>query len=362
VSKPAHAAAAAPGQAGRRLGIIGAGKAGIAIARAAVEAGYDVAIAGSGPASRAALTVEVLAPGARAASTGEVIRHAGVIILAVPAHRFRELSRGLLAGKIVVDAMNYWEPVDGTDAGLATAPAGTSRIVQDWFPAARVVKSLNQLGYHEFEDSRRERGAPGRVAMAAAGDDPEAVRVVMQLIDRLGFDPVDAGALDNGTTLEPGGPAFGVAYTSDALSGLLTSPGQEEAAMPKEATARLRRYHASSLVRHRGSRLPARRCARPGAPATGSVRRRPGSWFPAALRRQRVRNGRIVSVHEYFDSAPIARIGIDSWLPKALKERGHPIPAPWPLGAHGLAPPEEGEAGAPVHLPLDHLDHSWSWC
>jgi hypothetical protein len=282
VSKPAHAGAAAPGQAGRRLGIIGAGRAGIAIARAAVEAGYDVAIAGSGPASRAALTVEVFAPGARAASTGEVIRHAGVIILAVPAHRFRELPRGLLAGKIVVDAMNYWEPVDGTDAGLAAAPAGTSRIVQDWFPAARVVKSLNQLGYHDFEDSRREHGAPDRVAMAAAGDDPEAVRVVMQLIDRLGFDPVDAGALDNGTALEPGGPAFGAAYTSDALSGLLASPGQEEAAMPEQATARLRRYHASSLVRHRGSRLPARRCARPGAPATDPVRRRPGSWFPAA--------------------------------------------------------------------------------
>jgi predicted dinucleotide-binding enzyme len=186
-----------------RLGIVGAGKLGTTVARAAVAAGYDVAMSGSGPADDIALTVEVLAPGARAATTEEVVRHAGIVVLAVPTHRFRELPRDLFAGKILVDAMNYWEPVDGVDDELAAAPRGTSRIVQERFPSARVVKSLNQLGYHELEESRRPKDAPDRVAVGAAGDDRPAVRRVMRLIDRLGFDPVDAGSLDDGVLLQP---------------------------------------------------------------------------------------------------------------------------------------------------------------
>jgi predicted dinucleotide-binding enzyme len=129
-----------------RLGIVGAGKFGTTLARAAVEAGYDVAISGSGPAEKIALTAEVLAPGARASTTDEVARHADIVILAVPTHRFRELPPDLFAGKILVDAMNYWEPVDGIDRELAAAPDGTSTVVRNRFPTARVVKSLNQLG------------------------------------------------------------------------------------------------------------------------------------------------------------------------------------------------------------------------
>ena len=206
---------------GLRLSIIGAGKVGTTIARAALAAGYDVAMSGSGAAERIALTVDVLAPGARAASTDEVVRDADVVVLAVPTHRFRELPSDLFAGKILIDAMNYWEPIDGVDEELATAPAGTSVVVQARFPSARVVKSLNQLGYHEFEEGRRPPGAPDRVAIAAAGDDRAAVIEVLQLIDRLGFDAVDAGPLEAGVALEPDGSAFGVAYSTGELSNLL---------------------------------------------------------------------------------------------------------------------------------------------
>jgi len=123
------------------LGIVGAGKLGTSLARAAIAAGFDVAISGSGPADDIALTVEVLAAGARAATTDEVVRHADIIVLAVPTHRFRELPRDLFAGKILIDAMNYWEPVDGDDPELTAAANGTSMIVQESFPSARVVKA-----------------------------------------------------------------------------------------------------------------------------------------------------------------------------------------------------------------------------
>ena len=213
----------------RRLGIVGAGKMGTAIARAAVAAGYDVAISGSGGAERIELIVEVLAPGARALSTDAVVRYAGLIVLAIPMHRFRELPRDLLAGKILVDAMNYWAEIDGVDEQFETAPAGTSMLVQEWFSSARVVKSLNHLGYFKFEKSRRPRGTPGRIGMAAAGNDPAAVAAVLQLIDTLGFDPVDAGDLASGLALQPFGPVFGAGHSAKELSNLLS---REAALLP----------------------------------------------------------------------------------------------------------------------------------
>ena len=202
----------------RRLGIVGAGKFGTTLARTAVAAGYDVAISGSGPAGNIALTIDVLASGAHAATTDEVVAHADVIILAVPTHRFRELRPDLFAGKVLIDATNYWPPADGDDPELAHAAEGTSRIVQQHFPVARVVKSLNQLGYHQLEESQRPHGALNRIAIGAAGDDQLAVRTVMRLLDRLGFDPVDAGPLENGVALEPDGSPIATTYTAEQLA------------------------------------------------------------------------------------------------------------------------------------------------
>jgi 8-hydroxy-5-deazaflavin:NADPH oxidoreductase len=205
-----------------RLGIVGAGKFGTTLARAATAAGYDVAISGSGPADDIALTVDVLAPGARATTTAEVVHHADIIVLAVPTHRFRELPHDLFAGKILIDAMNYWQPVDGDDLELGAAPSGTSMIVRDHFPSARVVKSLNQLGYHELEENRRPSGVPDRIAIGTAGDDRLAVRTVMRLLDRLGFDPVDAGPLKNGLALEPDGSPIATTHSADQLAKLVS--------------------------------------------------------------------------------------------------------------------------------------------
>ena len=205
-----------------RLGIVGAGKLGTTVARAAIAAGYDVAMSGSGPADDIALTVEVLAPGARAVTTDEVVRHADIILLAIPTHRFRELPRELFAAKILIDAMNYWQPVDGDDPELAAAADGTSAVVQEHFPSAQVVKAINQLGYHELDENRRPKGAPDRIAIGAAGNDRLAVRAVMRLIDRLGFDAVDAGPLENGVLLQPDGSPFAVAYDRDGLRELVS--------------------------------------------------------------------------------------------------------------------------------------------
>ncbi len=205
----------------RRLGIVGAGKLGTALARRALAAGYDVVISGSGPAQRIRLIVDVLAPGARAMTTEEVTLEADVIVLAVPAHRFKELDRHIFDGRILVDAMNYWEPIDGSIDELANAPYGTSSIVQSWFIGSRVVKGLNQLGYHDIDDGPRSPGARERIAVAVASDDRSAAARVIDLIDAMGFDALYVGDLAEGVTLEPDGSAFGVALSVHDLSRLL---------------------------------------------------------------------------------------------------------------------------------------------
>ncbi len=149
-------------------------------------------------ADRIALQVVVLAPGARSMTTSEVAAFTDTIVLALPMHRFRELPPDLFDGKVLIDAMNYWPETDGDDPTLAEAPDGTSSVVQHHFSGARVVKSLNQLGYHELDEFTREPTGGDRIAIAAAGDDRLAVRTAMHLIDRLGFDAVDAGPLANG--------------------------------------------------------------------------------------------------------------------------------------------------------------------
>jgi 8-hydroxy-5-deazaflavin:NADPH oxidoreductase len=219
----AAGAAPADGAARERVGIVGAGKLGMALARAALAAGYEVAVASSGPAERIALSVDVLAPGALVTTVDSVVEFADVIVLAVPAHRFRQLPSDLFDGKILVDAMNYWPDTDGEDPELAAADAGSSVVVQAHFPGARVVKSLNQLGYHELDDYPRDPGAPDRIAVAAVGDDRLAVRTVMHLIDRLGFDAVDGGPLAKGKLLEPDGSPYAETFSADALAKRLSA-------------------------------------------------------------------------------------------------------------------------------------------
>jgi hypothetical protein len=58
--------------------------------------------------------------------------------------------------------------------------------------------------------------------MAAAGNDRDAVAAVMRLTDRLGFDAVNAGSLDAGVALQPGGPVFGIGLSADNLTKLLS--------------------------------------------------------------------------------------------------------------------------------------------
>lgn len=194
-----------------RIAVLGAGHVGPVIARVAVEAGYQVTIAASGDPERIALIVGVLAPGAEPRWAADAVDDADVVVLAIPIHKFATFEPESVAGKLVVDAMNYWPPVDGVQELFEDRRHGSSEIVQRRLDRSTVVKTLNHIGYHELEDERRPVGSPGRRALGVASDDPDALDVVGEFIQRAGYDTVRLDSLSAGRLLEPGGPVFGVA-------------------------------------------------------------------------------------------------------------------------------------------------------
>src|SRR5262252_10854413 len=194
-----------------RLAVLGAGHVGPVIARLAIKAGYPVGIATSGDPEDLALITELMIPGAKPRWARDAVSGAGIVVLAMPLHRFGEVDPGSLNGKLVVDAMNYWPATEG--ALEAFSRGGSSEIVARRLAGSTVVKALNHIGYHELEDRARPADAPDRRAAGVAGDDPAAVAAIAGLVDKMGYDPVRFASLRAGRVLQPGGPVFGTVLT-----------------------------------------------------------------------------------------------------------------------------------------------------
>lgn len=207
------------------IGIIGAGKLGTVLAQLALRAGYQVRISGSGDPKKIELTIATLAPGAIASTSEAVTTNSDIVVLALPLSKFRQIPKQQLAGKLVIDATNYWWEVDGPRSDILPDHQSSSEAVQEFLTGSRIVKTFSHMGYHHLHDEASPAGATKRKAIAVAGDDKADVETVGKIVDTLGFDPVYIGPLASGRHLEPGSPAFGAHVAKAELLQLIQSSG-----------------------------------------------------------------------------------------------------------------------------------------
>lgn len=197
-----------------KIAILGSGRIGGVAARLFVAAGHEIAIANSrGPESLRELVAE-LGPKAHAMTLTDAARFGDVVLLAVPWHMEEALPPAeVLRGKIVMDAMNPYNPAGGFfDLGGSTS----SEIVLRRMPGARLVKAFNTI-YYEHLATRGRKDVPleDRHAIYIAGDDAQAKEIVAGLIREIGFAPVDTGSLREGGRLQqPDSAIYNETYTA----------------------------------------------------------------------------------------------------------------------------------------------------
>jgi predicted dinucleotide-binding enzyme len=203
-----------------RIGIIGAGNIGRALARLAVASGHEVMLSNSrGPETLAEVVGSI---GCEAGTAMEAATFGDVTVLTIPFKNVFDLDPALLAGQMVIDTNNYYPDRDGRIAALDEFRTTTSSMVAGHFPRAKVVKAFNAILARDLDDPAAPLGFSGRRALPIAGDDGASKQVVARLHEQFGFDTVDAGTLAESWRFERAKPAYCIpldkAGLHDALS------------------------------------------------------------------------------------------------------------------------------------------------
>jgi len=205
-----------------KIGIIGAGNIGRVLALRWVERGHEVLIGNSrGPDTLAEVAGET---GAKPAELADVVRGAAVIVVRIPEKKVLNLPAGLFSDvpetTVVIDTGNYYPRerdgrIEGIESGMMESAWVARQIGRP------VIKAFNNIYAAHLRDLGKPEGTPGRVALPVSGDNADAKAVVMQLVNEMGFDPVDNGTIDDSWRQQPGTPVYTKDFDRDALKAAL---------------------------------------------------------------------------------------------------------------------------------------------
>jgi predicted dinucleotide-binding enzyme len=207
-----------------KIGIIGAGFVGRAIGKLAVRAGHQVMLSNSrGPHTLFSLPH---ATGCIVGTVEDAAHFGDIVVLAIPLAAWRSIPVEPLAGKIVIDANNYYPERDGSIPELDAQETSTSELIAAHLPASHVIKAFNAIPMNDLEADGRPEGSPERRALPIAGNDARGKTIAAQLLNAFGFDVVDAGALPEGWRFERGTPAYCSPMSKNTLASTLAATGR----------------------------------------------------------------------------------------------------------------------------------------
>lgn len=211
-----------------RIGIIGAGNIGGTLTRRLTAAGHTVSVANSrGPETLKDLAQET---GAKPVTVTEAARAGEVVIVTIPMKNLSKLPHNLFQGTfenvVVVDTNNYYP----------RQRDGRIRAIEDGLPESRyveqqlgrpVIKAFNNIYAEHLMNLGKPAGTKGRIALPVAGDDEKAKSLVMKIVDELGFDPVDAGGLDESWKQQPDTPVYATDHDAEGVRRALAQASQQ---------------------------------------------------------------------------------------------------------------------------------------
>jgi len=185
---------AAPASEPVKIGIIGTGHIGGALATLWVQAGHEVLLSSRHPQQLQALA-QSLGPKAHIGTPRAAALFGEVVLVSVPYAALPQIGRDLqavLAGKVVLDTGNPYPQRDGPMAVQARAQ-GTGVASAQFLPGVRLVRAFNAINAGDLRREAHRSGTP--IAIPLAGDDPQALEVAQRLVRDAGFEPVVVGPL-----------------------------------------------------------------------------------------------------------------------------------------------------------------------
>src|ERR1700760_1349502 len=199
------------------IGIIGAGQIGGTLTRLLTEQGHTVKVLNSrAPQTLADLAAET---GATAVWAKDAPVDADLVIVSIPQKNTPDLAEGIVStrrpGAPVIETNNYYP--QERDGRIEAIEEGTPESV--WVSellGAPVFKVFNGIYWKHLLERGVPRGTEGRIALPLAGDDPAEKQIVSDLVDELGFDPVDGGALAESWRQKPNTPVYGTDLDAEA--------------------------------------------------------------------------------------------------------------------------------------------------
>jgi predicted dinucleotide-binding enzyme len=199
-----------------KIGIVGTGNIGGALAKHWAKAGHEIVIASRHPEELQELA-KSLGPKVRTGTPKEAAAFGDVVLISVPYAATPQLGRDLqseLKGKVVLDTGNPYPNRDGPMAEDARK-RGTGVASAEFLPGTRLVRAFNAI---KWTDLTNEGNHPGeKYAIPLAGDDAEALRVAERLVRDAGFDPVVVGGLASAKQFDVGTPVYVKLLTAKQL-------------------------------------------------------------------------------------------------------------------------------------------------